>query len=58
MSDIETIENIIDDLQTVMSKASCLDDKTLTLDLWKWLDKLIYHVLEIWNELVDKEIDG
>lgn len=58
MSDIEAIVNIIDDLQTVRSKATCLNDKTLTLDLWKRLDKLIHHVLEIKSELVDREIDG
>lgn len=58
MSDIETITYIIDDLQTVRAKAGCLDDKTLTLDLWKRLDKLMSHVCELKAELVDREIDG
>ena len=56
MSDIETIANTIDDLQTVRSKATCLNDKTLTLDLWERLDKLIHHVREIKRELIDREI--
>lgn len=56
MSDIEAIVNMIDDLQTVRSKATCLNDRALTLDLWERLDKLIHHVREIKRELIDREI--